>query len=870
MNFIDNFKPYKLPIFKNGVRLPEIKIPAEDRARAGVKEDANNTEFLKKLTWNACLEKIKTGKIKQSAKECSDRLKFEFDVFQKTGTVDYILLLMDIFLWCDKNNIARGVGRGSAAGSLALMALDLTNVNPLDHNLNFTRFLNEARAKTHMVDGIMHVDGKSFADFDGDVSFSRRPDIIRRIERDYAGKTCKILTMQFLTGKMALKDTVKSFLEYSETEALDLGDCIESVFGKVDSLEKAITKSKKLKTWSEANPETFAIAQKLEGLFRTTGQHASGVLVSYYNLTDIIPMQAAATGEIVSGYDMDVCLTISLKADLLGLRTTDVIQLASEAVGLKYIDIDIYDKSIYNYLELSNKYYGLFQIEDGLTKEVVTKVKPKNIDQLAACLSISRPGALKFIDDYVKYVQTGERKKIQPLIDDILEPTGGLILYQEQINNICQNVYKMNGVDADEVRRAIGKKLRDDMAKWEPVLYANGKLEGIPDSVTKWFWDTCNASADYLFNANHCYSYSYITAYTVYLKANYPLQYYLACLKMSQHESDPIDCISRIQNELNDFGIKLLMPDIIKSQEDYVIEGDNIRMGLSGIKGLSSAALEKIKTFKATVTNKFDLFLSLQTNKIPVNVLSSLILSGCFDSIRGNTTRNKLLFEYEVFNELTTREVKFVKEIGKDYNYEILPIIKDATETLKDEKGKPLIKESRRDTLRRNTAAFFEKFKRNSKFEELTCYIAENHYLGFCYSHTLKSIYAPHVDGLYDVKTLKTLPSGDYRVAVQVISYEDKVSKAKNPYVKYFAKDDTDLLVCMSFNLASRTATDKNNGRPIKEADIAIIHLTKKAKDNDAIYFVEDIVLQEVPTILQASKVKKEMEISEALKNKQT
>jgi DNA polymerase III subunit alpha len=720
MAFTDNFKPYKLPIFKNGVRLPEIKITEEQLAAVGLKPGATNSEYLKKLTWNACLEKIKSGKIKQSKKECSDRFKFEFEVFEKTGTIDYILLLMDIFLWCDKNNIARGVGRGSAAGSLALMALNLTNVNPLDHDLNFTRFLNEARAKTHMVDGIMHVDGKSFADFDGDVSFSRRPDIIRRIEKDYAGKTCKILTMQYLTGKMALKDTVKSYLNYNESQALELGDCVESLFGKVDSLDKTYEKSKKFKEWADKHQKAFKIAQKIEGLFRTTGQHASGVLVSYYNLEDIIPMQAAATGEIVSGYDMDVCLTISLKADLLGLRTTDILQIASELSGIRYVDIDIHDPAIYKFLATNDKFYGLFQIEDGLTKEVVTKVKPKNIDQLAACLSISRPGALKFIDDYVKFVQTGERKPIYPAIDTILEPTGGLILYQEQINNICQNVYKMSGVDADEVRRAIGKKLREDMAKWEPVLYAKGKEHGIPEAVTKYFWDTCNSSADYLFNANHCYSYSYITAYTVYLKTKYPSAFYLACLKMAQYEQNPIDCISRIQSELEHFNIKLLMPDILKSQEDYVMEDVNIRMGLSGIKGLSDAALAKLKDFRTVVTNKFDLFLSLQNSGIPVNILSALVLSGCFDSIRGTTTRNKLLMEYEVFNEFTDRELKFVVPLGPKYNYEVGAIITACVEQLKDEKGKPFIKESRRDTLRKKCAPYIEKYRRNSKFEELT------------------------------------------------------------------------------------------------------------------------------------------------------
>ena len=183
-----------------------------------------------------------------------------------------------------------------------------------------------------------------------------------------------------------------------------------------------------------------------------------------------------------------------------------MIDLVCKKVGIKQSDIDINHESIYRYYEMSSAFYGLFQIEDGLTKEVIRRVKPKNIDQLASCISISRPGSLRYIDDYVKFVQTGDRKLIHPLVDDLLAQTGGLILYQEQINSICQTVYGMSAVDSDAVRYAIGKKKREEMEKWEPVVFSQGKLLGIPEEVTKWFWDTCSASADYLFNANHCLS----------------------------------------------------------------------------------------------------------------------------------------------------------------------------------------------------------------------------------------------------------------------------------------------------------------------------------------------------------------------------
>lgn len=504
MSFQDSFENYTLPLFDKGVRLPEIKIKDEEKSELKLANNISNIVYLKNLCWNSCLKKIQTGEIKQSKDECKARLKMEFEVFEKTGVIDYLLLLKDIFGWCDSNNVLRGPGRGSAAGSFSLYLLGLTSVNPFEHSLNFTRFLSEARAKPKWVDGIMHVDGKAMADFDGDISFLGRPKVIERLERDYAGKTCKISTLQYLTSKMALKDTCKIFLRYSETDAKFISDNIEVVFGKVKSLASSYESSSELKKWVDCNKRAFEIAQMLEGLIRTSGIHASGMIVSYYDILDVMPMQLSDSDEIVSAYDMETALTVFVKVDLLGLRTLDIIEECCKQANFDHRKIDINDPVIYNYLASSDLYLGLFQIESGLTKQVVKKVKPKNIDQLAACLSISRPGALKYIDDYVKFVQTGEFKKVYDPIDRILFPTGGLILYQEQINEICQHVYKMSAVDADEVRRAIGKKQKEDMAKWEPVLYKNGAENNIPEEITKYFWDTCNASADYLFNANHC------------------------------------------------------------------------------------------------------------------------------------------------------------------------------------------------------------------------------------------------------------------------------------------------------------------------------------------------------------------------------
>lgn len=358
---------------------------------------------------------------------------------------------------------------------------------------------------------------------------------------------------------------------------------------------------------------------------------------------------------------------------------------------------------------------------------------------------------------------------------------------------------------------------------------------------------------------SHSLATSYLSALTVYLKYKYPVQFYWACLVSTKDLANPLEEITAIQSELGHFGIQLLPPDILQSEFEYKIEGRNIRTGLSAIRNLSDANLEKLKSFKVSVKNKFDLFQAVQIAKLPLGVVSSLILSGCMDSVRGESSRNRLLFEYEIWNELTPREIPIVHSLGEKFNYDLPLIIRKMAEELKDVKGKALMKESRRETLRRNCDPFRIKFQKNSRFEELTAYLAENYYLGFSYSHTLKSIYSKHIVGLQDLKTLKTLPQGDYKCVCQITEIEKRTSKNKKDYIKYTIKDDTDSLTPMLFNLDMFDEVAK-----LKEGSIVVMHLNKKVKnETDEIYFVADIVEQEVPTVLKVSTIRKELEKEE-------
>lgn len=833
MTFLSQFAPYKFPLL-GLVRLPQILIEPEAKKALGLRVNASNTAYLKSLAWNGYLAKVKSGQfVDFTEQEVKERLQMEFTVFEKTGIIDYLLLVWDILTWCDKEGIARGPGRGSVCGSLSCYFLGITKINSLKHQLNFTRFLSEARAKPKIVDGVIYADGKNLCDIDSDISFVDRPRVIQYVEQRHAGKTSKISTRLQLTGKTALKDVLKAYLSYNETQAKSVTDSIEAIFGKVEDLDKAIDKHKELKDWTAERPENhraYAIARMIEGLNLGKGQHPSGVFISYSPLDGNIPTELAKTKDVVTSYDMNVAATLGIKIDLLGLRSTDLITEACRLAGIRDEDIDVNHPSVYEYLGISDLYYGLFQVEDGLTKQVVQRVKPKNVDSLAACLALSRPGSLRFIDDFVKFSLEGVFKPIFPAIDAILKTTGNILLYQEQINRICQEVYGMSAVDSDEVRRAIGKKIKEDMAKWEPVLYANGKDRGIPEDVTKYFWDVCNASADYLFSVNHSTAYAYITAQTAYLKANYPREFIFALLKLSKHEPDSQTVLNGIIGEAKQIGVKILPPDIIKSQDDFSIEDDGIRFGLSHIRGISDTTMKKLVSFRRDFATKCEIFNAAAEAKISIAVLAGIIYCGALDTRGGK--RSRLALEAQAYNELTPREQQLVQKLAPDYNDDILMTIRGLKERV-DEKGKPYIKDSRWETFQKNYGPFKQMYEQNSRSEEILAYHAERNYLGFSYSNTLHNLYSSRIHDLMTVAQVLAAPD---KSTVKFIAFIDELKsaeskKSKKPYLKYEMSDETGKIKVMIHGEESIEAVKQFHGEIPKEGAVVCVTGSKGSAD---------------------------------------
>lgn len=853
MNFASNFSKYTIENY-GYIRLPEIKITDEQRIKYGLSKSSSNLEFLTSLAREGFKEK--SSKIpKDKYKEYGDRIKYEISIFEELGFVDYILLVWMVINKARELGIFIDYGRGSVSGSATCWLLGISGVDAVEKKLIFERFVSRTRAGKKIINGQLFLKGDTLADVDINIG-GGIPAINAWLQEIYPNRISRILNYSTFTTKILLKDVYKSLKEASEIEAKEVSDMIEVHFGIAQDIDEAYEKNKNFKEWCDNNKDVIGVSRKLSSLLRQVSIHASGWLCSYYELTDIIPLECTKDGDIASSYDMREVSNFATKLDLLGLQTNGVLKkiIDRTKIDKDLINLDS-DPIIYSKFQDNDLLpYGLYQISADCAYGVLNQIKPKDIYELSDVNACARPGALSYVHGYT----LGNHPCPHPVFKDILGRTRNYCLYQEQMMQMAVAV-GFTLEEADVLRKIVGKKLVDKVKEWKDKIYAKCAANGFDKEIGDILWKVLEDSAKYSFNLSHSLSTSYLSALTVYLKYKYPVEFYWACLCGVNDLASPLEEITQIQKELQFFNIRLLSPDILKSEFDYTIEDGNIRMGLSGIRNLSDANLEKLKSFKVTVTNKFDLFLSINNSKLPLGVISSLILSGAFDSAT-NTPRNRLLLEFEIWGELTPRELPIINSLGARFNYDLPLILKECSTNLKNEKGKLLISEKRIITLRRDTCAFFEKFKRNERFPALTVFLAESYYLGFSYSHTLKSIYSKHINNLLSLKELRAAPErrDPYICVVQLGEVEKRVSRNKKDYVRYELKDDSDNLTVMDFQLDSR------NGKTYKQDMVCVFHVAKKKTESgDFLYFVNDIVEQEVPTVLKTSVVRKELEEKE-------
>lgn len=444
---LDKFEDYNLTYEIKGVRIPLIDLKGFE----------DEHEYLRHL----CLKGYKEKGIDKlpNKDEYIGRVKYELETLKKLGFTRYILMIWDLIRWCDEQNIPRGFGRGSVAGSLIAYLIDMTATDPVKYGLIFERFINESRAKSKIIDGEQYSDGGSVPDIDVDVSYVHRERIIKEyLERKYPNRTAFISTLNTLSTKLVLKEVAKKYSLKTETEANKISSWVDSNAGVLETIDECLEHNIQFRDWANNHKDEIKIAKKLLGLPKNFGVHAAGIIVSYGEIQDSLPLEIKAESSVerlCCPYTKDDVAEIEIKADVLGLKTVDLIYNTAKEAGFNLNKFDVDDESIYHLLELFENSYGVFQLDGETASRVTKKVKPRNLEDVSSISAIARPGAFAFLDDFIKARETGKIKSIYPPIDEILKKTSGTILYQESIMSIASQVYGFSLVEADVLRKCI-------------------------------------------------------------------------------------------------------------------------------------------------------------------------------------------------------------------------------------------------------------------------------------------------------------------------------------------------------------------------------------------------------------------------------
>jgi DNA-directed DNA polymerase III PolC len=854
-----NLKKFESPM-PVGVRLPEIDVERRVYYQLDLDPKSSNYDLLRAL----CLRGVKDRGIDklENKQEYYDRVKMELNILKDLGFVDYILLNWDILNFCHHNSIPTGPGRGSAAGSLVLYLLRVTNVDPIKYDLFFERFVSKSRAKKTLVDGITYLDGSLLADVDNDISYDRRQEVIEYIEKKHKGRTCKILTLNTLSSKLCVKECGKIVGELSEDDVNIISNHIPKQFGKVFKLSKAYEESDKFKEFADKNIKIYKIAKKLEGLNKNTGVHPSGIAISFFNIEEVMPMQTTNDGHLISAYDMNDVASLMVKFDILGLRTLSVVNDTCKQLGINIEDIDVELPKIYENFKLIEAPKGLFQIEADTNFKVCKKVSPRSLEELSAVVAIARPGALDYLDTYAEYRSTGNFQSVNEYFDDILSHTGGIPLYQEQLMKMAVKVgFTLD--EAEQLRRIVGKKKIDQMPAWKAKIEQKIEENNLSREVGDVLWKVAEDSANYSFNKSHSISYAMLASITTYLKFNHPKEFFLSLLKMTKHEPDSHAEIALISQELCLFNMKLLPPDLSKSDLDFSIEGRNIRYGINSVKGVSEKTLESIVDFRKGCSEeqtKYDVFTTAKQCGINIGVLSGLIQGGMLDSFcnvsEETPNRCRLVLESQVFNLLTDREKRNVEQLGHKFNYDVLntiqSIIKDS---LIADDEKPIMKKSRFETFKRKYSDYKEIYNKNKSHLRFANWFFERKYLGYSYSTEIKKVFE-NSSNLYNSLELKSIQNNDMVKFVGVV--QDQVQRTSangNKYMRLEIQDDYGNVNFMMINNRRSSTLDNylnNGGKKPKKDQIVFVYGSK----GDDVIFGEKLTILDEKIYTKLSEIK--------------
>lgn len=567
-----------------------------------------------------------------------ERAKMELKVINSMGFNGYFLIIWDFIKWGKDRGIVFGPGRGSAAGSIIAYALNITELDPLEYDLLFERFLNPDRI--------------SMPDIDIDIQDTRRDEVIQYCVNKYGkDKVANIVTFGTMAARAAVRDVAR-VLEVPYSEADRIAKLIPPpIQGRHIPLEVSITKDKELKTEYHNNStakKVIDMAIRLEGTIRSHGVHAAGVVIAPDDIVKFVPLEMAQKGVVATQYPMGPIEELGLlKMDFLGLSNLTIIKntlriikkVYGEEIDISKLTLD--DEETYKLLGRGET-TGVFQLESAGMKRYLKELKPTGFDDIIAMAALYRPGPLTagLTDSYVK-----RKNKLEPIsvphpsMEDALGTTFGVLVYQEQVMKISKEVCGFSGGEADTLRKAIGKKNREVMDKMKVKFIEGGvNHSGVPRDIMEKFWQDLLGFADYAFNKSHSACYALIAYWTAYLKAHYPAAF-MASLMTS--DFDNIDRLSIEISECKHMNISVLSPDINQSFHEFAVVSDNssneinkIRFGLDAIKNVGHAAADEIIKVREEAGSFKDLsdFISrVNPRIINKRVWESLIKSGALD-----------------------------------------------------------------------------------------------------------------------------------------------------------------------------------------------------------------------------------------------
>ena len=513
--------------------------------------------------------------------ELRERLQFELKTIKEMGFADYFLIVWDFIHFAKVNGIGVGPGRGSAAGSLAAYSLEITDIDPIRYDLLFERFLNPGR--------------KEMPDIDIDFAVDGRERVINYVSEKYGrDRVAQIITF----GTMAARAAVR-----------DAGRVLEIPYGVVDKIAKLIpegpgqTLADCLKQGSDlkaaydtepAAKEIIDLAKPLEGLIRQDSIHAAGVVIGAEPLIDVVPLQQkGADQEVVTQFSMNTVSALGLlKMDFLGLRNLDVIDKAVGLIGgIDMTTIPLDDKKTYAMLARGEA-AGVFQFESSGMREALRQVKPTVFEDLIALVALYRPGPMQYIPNYAKRKAGQEQVTyIDPRLKAITGTTYGIAIYQEQSMEIAKQIGGFSPAEADDLRKAIGKKIHSLMASLKDKFITGCIANNTSESVARQLWDDIEKSQDYSFNKAHAACYALIAYRTAWLRANHPCEYMAALISSVMNTKDRVPVYVNACDEL---GIEVLPPDVNSSQTDFAVVEGKIRFGLNAVKSVGESAARAI------------------------------------------------------------------------------------------------------------------------------------------------------------------------------------------------------------------------------------------------------------------------------------